>query len=234
MPLQPAPALNITIDAYQIAVDGRIAITSTLTGAAVSNILIAKGLSGDLSAQYYTNAIDTETKGLDVVATWRHDFDRWGDLRASVGYNYNETKIKSIIANPPELTALGPSLVLFDRLSQGFLTQAFPKDKIAIGANWAVGPFNVNLRETRFGKYTILQNAAASDRSFGAEWITDLELAWHATKRATLAVGANNLFNVYPDANGIFNATTGAGQYPGTSPIGFTGGSYYGRIQWDF
>ena len=71
-------------------------------------------------------------------------------------------------------------------------------------------------------------------RRFGAEWITDLELAYHVTKQATVALGANNLFNVYPDANGIFNATTGSGQYPGTSPIGFTGGSYYGRIQWDF
>ena len=50
----------------------------------------------------------------------------------------------------------------------------------------------------------------------------------------TLAIGANNLFNNYPDAVGIFNAATGAGQYPGTSPIGFTGGSYYGRIQWEF
>ena len=50
----------------------------------------------------------------------------------------------------------------------------------------------------------------------------------------TFAVGSNNLFNNYPDAVGIVNANLGAGQYPGTSPIGFTGGSYYARVQWDF
>jgi iron complex outermembrane receptor protein len=50
----------------------------------------------------------------------------------------------------------------------------------------------------------------------------------------SLAVGANNIGNVYPDPVGIFNATIGSGQYPGTSPIGFTGGSYYTRAQWEF
>lgn len=232
--LVPNPDLTITVDAYQIDVDHRIAITSTLTGAAVSNILVANGLSGSLSAQYYTNAIDTRTKGVDVVATWRHDFDQYGNVRASLGYNYNDTNIRSIIPNPPQLAALGPSFVLFDRLSQGYLTTAFPKDKVAIGVNWAWHDFNLNLRQTRFGKYTIVQNAVANDRSYGAEWITDVELSYKVVKTVTLAIGANNLFNNYPDANGIFNANTGAGQYPGTSPIGFTGGSYYGRIQWDF
>ena len=232
--LEPTPELTITVDAYRIDIDKRIAITSTLTGTAVSNILVANGLSGSLSAQYYTNAIDTRTKGVDVVATWRHDFDQFGNVRASLGYNYNDTNIRGIIPNPPQLTALGPTFVLFDRSSQGFLTTALPKDKVAIGVNWSWRDFNLNLRQTRFGKYTILQNAIANDRTYGAEWITDVELSYKVMKTITLAVGANNLFNNYPDAVGIFNAATGAGQYPGTSPIGFTGGAYYGRIQWDF
>jgi iron complex outermembrane receptor protein len=230
----PVPELAVTVDAYRIDVDKRIAITSTLTGAAVSNILIAHGLSGDLSAQYYTNAIDTQTDGFDVVATWRHDFGDWGYLRTSAGYNANKTKITGIIPNPPELSSLGANFVLFDRLSQGNLTTAFPKDKIALAATWTWNQLSVNLRETRFGKYTILQNAVASDRSFGAAWIADLEVAYKVRGDITVAVGSNNLFNKYPDANGIFNTATGSGQYPGTSPIGFSGGSYYARLQWDF
>jgi iron complex outermembrane receptor protein len=232
--LTPASNLVVTVDAYQIDVDGRIAITSTLTGTAVSNILISKGLPGSLSAQYYTNAIDTRTKGVDVVATWRHNFDSLGTLRLSAGYNYNKTDITGIIPNPPELTALGSSFVLFDRLSQGYLTKAFPRDKISLSANWAWNDLNVNLRETRYGEYTILQNTTANDRTYGAEWLTDLEVAYHVTKQVSVAVGANNLFNVYPDAVGVFNATIGSGQSPGTSPIGFTGGSYYARVQWEF
>jgi len=232
--LRPAPNFNVTIDGYQIDVDGRIAITSTLTGAAVSSILVANGLSGDLSAQYYTNAIDTRTRGIDVVGTYHVDMEQFGDLRLSAGYNYNKTDITGIIPNPPQLASLGAGLVLFDRLSQGYLTTAFPHDKLALGANWKFGKLDFNVRETRYGKYTIIQNLPANDRSFGGAWIADVEVSYHVTKNASLAIGANNLFNKYPDPNGIFNAATGAGQYPGTSPIGFTGGSYYGRIQWDF
>jgi iron complex outermembrane receptor protein len=232
--LNPVSELVVTVDAYRIDIDKRIAITSTLTGAAVSNILIAHGLSGDLSAQYYTNAIDTETNGVDVVATWRHDLGDWGALRASAGYNYNKTKITGIIANPPELSSLGPSFVLFDRASQSNLTTGLPKDKIALEVNWTWGNWSVNARDTRFGSYSVLQNTPSQDRSFGAKWVADLEVAYKLPHDVTVAVGANNIFNVYPDANGIFNATTGSGQYPGTSPMGFTGGSYYGRIQWNF
>jgi len=232
--LEPMPNLAITVDAYRIDIDKRIAITSTLTGTAVAAILVANGLPGSLSGQYYTNAIDTRTDGVDVVATWRTDLGEWGSLKATAGYNRNDTDITGIIPNPPQLSALGPTFVLFDRLSQGNLTTAIPKDKIALSANWTWNDLSLNVRQTRFGKYTVRQNAIANDRSYGAEWITDVELSYKVRPELTLAVGSNNLFNNYPDANGIFNAATGAGQYPGISPIGFTGGSYYVRAQWDF
>jgi len=232
--LQPISGLDITIDGYQIKVEDRIAITSTLTGTAVSNILISKGLSGDLSAQYYTNAIDTRTRGIDVVAVYRYDLGDWGKLRANAGFNYGKTKITHIIPNPPELTALGAGFVLFARGSQGFLTTSFPKSKVALGLNWDWNKLNVNLRSTRYGKYTVIADLPINDRSFGAKWITDLEVSYKVLDNVTVAAGANNLFNEYPDKNGLYNAATGSGQFPGTSPFGFTGGSWYARVQYNF
>jgi iron complex outermembrane receptor protein len=239
--LEPLPRLSVTLDAYQIDVDGRIAITSTLTGTAVSNILVANGLPGSLSAQYYTNAIDTRTRGVDLVTAYRQELGEYGTLRLTLGYNRNKTKITDIIANPPELAALGTNYVLFDRLSQGYLTTAFPKNKVSLGANWSWNKLNVNLRQTRFGSYRIQQNIPANDRKYGAKWITDLEVGYKVLPTVTVAVGANNLLNVYPTRSGASNASntsyninTGTGHYPGTSPFGFTGGSYYARLQWDF
>ncbi|HET6972070.1 MAG TPA: TonB-dependent receptor, partial [Phenylobacterium sp.] len=232
--LQPAPGLDITVDGYQIEVDHRIAITSTLTGAAVSAILASKGLSPDLSAQYYTNAIDTRSRGVDVVGTYRRDLGDWGQLRVNVGYNHNTTTILHIIPNPPQLTALGSSFVLFGRGSQGFLTTSYPHSKFNLGANWAWQKLNVNLRTTRYGGFTVLADLASQDRHFTAKWVTDLEVSYKVLENVTVAAGANNLFNEYPDKNGIYNPATGSGQFPGTSPFGFTGGSWYARVQYNF
>ncbi len=232
--LQPMPGLDITVDLYQIKVLDRIAITSTLTGAAVSNILISKGLSGDLSAQYYTNAIDTRSRGIDVVLTYRYDMGDWGNIRFNGGYNHNSTKITNIIPNPPELTALGAGFVLFGRASQGFLTTSYPRSKVSLGLNWDWQKLNVNLRTTRYGGYTVLADLATQDRHFGPKFITDLEVSYKVLDNVTVAAGANNLFNEYPDKNGIYNPATGSGHFPGTSPFGFTGGSWYARVQYNF
>lgn len=235
--LTPWSALTVTVDGYQIKVRDRIAITSTLTGSAVSKILVANGLSPDISAQYYTNAIDTRTQGVDVVGTYRLGLRSGGVMRLNLGFNYNKTDITGIKATPSVLSGLGTGFVLFDRLSQGYLTSALPKTKLFVGDVWTLGDFTLSGRVTRYGKFTIQQNDPALDRSYSAKLITDLELAYEATKSLNVAIGANNLFNVYPDDNGVlqtraypFNVNLGSGQYPSTSPFGFTGGSYYARV----
>ena len=236
--LTPMSALTLTVDAYQIKVYNRIALTSTLTGTAVSAILIANGQSPDISAQYYSNAIDTRTRGVDVVGTYRLGLGNLGTMRFNAGFNYNKTDITRIAGNPSQLAALGAGYVLYDRLSQGYLTSAIPKTKLLLADSWTWRAFTLSARANRYGSFTVIQNATSTvngvpvygnDRYFGAKWITDLELSWQATKNFNLAAGANNLFNVYPDANGIYNANLGSGQYPTTTGYGFTGGSYYVR-----
>jgi iron complex outermembrane receptor protein len=239
--LTPLRSLNITIDAYQIKVKDRIVITSTLTGSSVIPILIANGLSPALSAQYYTNAIDTRTRGVDVVATYRHTLFDDIKMQWNFGFNYNKTVITHIIDNPSQLSAL--STELFDRSSRSNLTTNLPKTKAFLNNVTTIGDFSLNSRLVRFGKFDVLQNASstvngvpvyANDRHYSAKWITDLELGWQLTKTVDVAIGANNIFNVYPDAVGAVSATLGQGKYPGTSPIGFTGGFYYARLGIDF
>ena len=232
--LTPLTNLNITVDAYQIKVKDRIAITSTLTGNAVSAILVANGLSPYISAQYYTNAIDTRTRGVDVVATYSHDLGSFAKMLWNVGFNYNKTVITHIADNPAELASLGADYVLFDRVSQSNLTKNLPKTKLFLGNVLTVGDFSLNTRLVRYAKLASLQNDPARDTFYGAKWITDAELSWQATDNLNIAAGANNLFNVYPDENGIYSTSYGAGMYPTTAPYGFTGGSYYARVTLSF
>ena len=234
--IEPLTSLNITIDGYRIDVRDRIAITGLLTGPAVSAILVANGLTPNLSAQYYTNALDTRTKGVDVVATYRANLHDLGQLRLSAGFNYNETDVTDIIPNPPELSSLGAGYILFDRIALGNITDLAPKTKNFFGANWSWDRFMLTGRLTRYGSYTIPQAAAAADQRFGAKWIADLEAGYQITDNLNLAIGANNLFNTYPDAAGVLNPSLGHQQYGGNpaSPFGFTGGYYYGRITVSF
>ena len=240
--LTPLQGFNLTIDAYQINVDDRITITSTLTGTVISNILIANGIpaaqANTLTAQYYTNAIDTRTRGIDVVASYRHRlFDAVG-MQWNLGFNYNETKITNIIPNPSQLSAI--NFELFDRSRRSNMTDNLPKSKLSISnlATW--GDLTLSSRLTRFGGFKSLQNGVVvggvttfpNDREYGSKWITDLEVTWQVSPLINVAVGSNNIFNVYPDKNRAsdVSATLGQGLYAGTSPIGFTGGFYYARV----
>ena len=107
-------------------------------------------------------------------------------------------------------------------------------------------------RTTRYGKVvapgaaaplapnqTSLTEFGPDDIFLGAKWITDLEARWKPG-RFEVAVGANNLFDVYPDRSpfGPRPASIG-GFYPVNqefiafsifSPFGFNGRYLYGRV----
>ncbi|MET0288829.1 MAG: TonB-dependent receptor [Pseudoxanthomonas sp.] len=228
----PTRNLALSVDAYQIDLDDRISMTGYITGAAVTDILTTAGVVGVDSAQYFTNAIDTRTKGVDVVATWRMGLGDFGRVNWNLGYNYNKTDITRIADNPAALESLGSSYELFDRASRGYLSRT-PRTKLLLGGNWALGDFSLNVRVNRFGAFDVLENVAANDEHVDAKWITDLEASYALTERLTWTVGGNNIFNQYPKNIGVV-ASTGSGYYVTSVPYGFTGGSYYTKLTYTF
>lgn len=228
--MTPIDRMSITVDAYRIDLDDRIMLTGQLSGTGVSEILEANGFSGDQYVRYFANAIDTRTTGVDVVATWAMPTDRFGAWNWSLGYNWNETEIRAIASTPDELAELG--LTLFDRQMQAYVTDGTPNNKLIMGLNWSLGRFGVNLRQTRYGSYTNPGTTAASDEHYGGKWITDLDLSSRINDKVTLSVGANNLFDVYPDALLATNSN-GFAPYASNSPFGLYGGYYYARLSID-
>ncbi len=220
------------MDAYQIRIRDRIVQTSLLTGSAVSAILVANGFAPGQSAQYYTNGADTRTNGVDVVGEYTSDFKQYGLVKWSAGYAWDKTEITHLKSTPTVLQNLG--YALFNRQQQGDLTVGTPRDKLVFGGNWLYERFTTDLRLTRYGQYTETGTVASNDRVYGAKWITDLDVAFEASKHVTVAVGANNLFDVYPDKIGIVDAKTGTGAYGSFSPFGITGGFYYARLAYSF
>jgi iron complex outermembrane receptor protein len=244
---EPTQGVLFTVDAYQIDISDRIVKSSALTGAQVSAILTPLGFSGLSSAQYFTNAVDTRTRGVDVVLESRQSLGGFGSVRWSAVYAENHSTIKRIKANPTVLNGFG--YVLFNGQAQRQLTDSTPRDRLALGADWSFGRWQLHALETRFGKYVEPNSVQSKDWHFSPKWITDLDVSYEALANVTLSVGANNLFNVRPDrqptevpvdtvltsAPGYTLAAYGVPTYGGmiygtNSPFGLNGGFYYARI----
>jgi iron complex outermembrane receptor protein len=227
-----AHALRVTVDAYHLQIKDRIVKTDFIGtanngGTAVAGILQANGVNGVDSAQFFVNGIDTRTEGVDAVAEYTlhsHDF---GTFRPSVAYSFAQSKITRVAANPGQLSAL--NVVLFGRQGQIDLVKGAPRDKLVLTGNWNVWHFHTTARLTRYGTYTEASTTAGSDAKFGAKGITDLDVAYDLTENTSVALGAYNLFDVYPDKHGQI-AIDGSGAYGTFAPFGFSGGFYYARL----
>ncbi|CAN5840394.1 TonB-dependent receptor [soil metagenome] len=238
--LDVVPGLIITADYYAINIDDRIVLSGNFTQPAVRQMFEDRGLRGVGGGRFFTNAIDTETRGFDVVANYGLLLGDAGLLRLMGSYNQTKTEVTRIAQTPPQLSAFQSTL--FDRVEQGRIEHGQPKNTISLTANYTLGPVGVNLHNHRFGEVTA-HNADITgnlDQTFSAKWITDLDLSYQVIQRLRVSAGANNLLDVYPDEwkdfnMGVSGALTTAGiyRYPGgVSPFGFNGRTVYVRLSY--
>ncbi len=232
--------LSITADYYAIDIDDRIALSGNFTQQGVRDYFTSRGFTGVGGGRFFTNAIDTETRGFDVVASYGFLLGSSGQLRLTGGYNQNETEVTRISSTPPALAQFQSTL--FDRTQVGLLEHGQPKNNINLTANLTMGAFGLNLHNQRFGEVWQfnLDPSGALDQEFSAKWVTDLDVSYKLMNRIRVALGANNVFDVYPDEWKDWNAgvagaltTNGIYRYPGlTSPWGMNGRTVYVRLSY--
>jgi len=228
--------LNITADYYNIEIDDRIVVTENLQGAAVVALLQGAGFNNITSARFFVNGIDTRTEGVEVVGTYRLPDFGAGDFSLTGGFSWNSTRITDR-ADLPTL----PGLTLFGRQESLRMTDGQPSTKVNLGIDWDLGIFSATTRANRYGKVLIPGADAPRDQVLGSEWVVDLELRAKVRDGVELAIGANNLFDNYPDRvlaglvdgqnfglNGFFLP------FSSFSPFGFNGRFLYGRVSVDF
>lgn len=235
----PVSKLNLSVDAFQINIKDRIALGGILRGADVRHILESQGVLGSDGGQYFTNAVDTKTKGVDVVLDYKQSLDLgtkdFGDINWVAAYNYGKTEITGVKQNPAVLSSLGGGYELINRQARNVLTDAIAASKLILTGEWKVSDFSLLLRLTRYDKYRFVYDPGNPSRDgyFGAKWITDIEGAYQLSDSVSVALGAKNLFDIYPDEHG-FQSSSGFGRYGLYSPFGFNGGYYYGRLNYKF
>jgi len=231
----PLDALNLSLDVYQIKVNNRITLSSNLatTSPTVRAYLAANGITSTnySGIAYFTNAVDTRTRGADLVASYLSDFGTSGTLQSTLSYNYNKNKVTDIKANPAILDQLGVNLKRIDRRDQyGLLADTTPRSKLILNEVYGVGHWGFNGTLTRYGSFVSYNSTTASlDQTFGAKWILDLAVNYNLD-RWTFTLGGDNVLNTYPDKVIHANDNNGTLPYSVFSPFGFNGAYVYGKV----
>ena len=215
-----------TLDYFNIKVDQRIALTSRIPiSAADRAAMLARGINpGDVqSVRFFGNFFDSKTEGFDAVfaKTWR--FDSGFNLGLTASLNYTS----SAVTNIRDARAV-------DRERRIEIGAFNPKWRGNVSANLEKGPFSALVRGSYYGKWTdavanAVPTANSFDQTFSSKILVDLELGYDINDTFRLAVGADNVFDVYPDKDRRIGQNNNGIVYPQFSPFGFSGGFWYVR-----
>lgn len=227
--LRPLPEASVTLDVYRIDIADRITPSENLTGADVVSALTAAGITGVNSATFFTNVLDTRTKGVELAGKYRFTFEL-GTLDLSAGFARTETEV----TDARDVGRFNTSRIM-GRTAIGVIEDNVPKTKFTWGLRYAFNGFEANFNQRRYGEYTTRGTTDSADQTFSAQWISDLDLSYRFAQGLRVAVGAQNLFDSHPDKL----ASTGSGpygiaKYSTVSPEGHQGAFYYTSVSYDF
>ncbi len=196
----PDANLSLTVDGYFVAIDDRIVYTGQFsgpgTGSELDNLLAQANAT---AASFFANAIDTESKGLDMVLTHNAFFNDNLSLKSDLAATLSKTKKVGDINASDVLERAGLVDTYFPEDSRVYLEEAVPRTKVNLTNSLTAGDFNVFLRNVYFGEVTEASTILANQQVFSSKVVTDLSVGYQASDALTLTVGANNLFDIYPD-----------------------------------
>ena len=239
---EPMHGLTFTIDYYNIKVRDKIFVTQPFT-VTVADLLASPALNTIFGGQaggnvsFFTNGLSTLTRGVDVVASYNTKA-MGGKLNFSLAYNHNANKVLS--ANPNVIS--GAQIANIVNLA--------PHDVAHFTMGYSQGSFSLTARENYYGSWVNASDygntagtAGANGgplQHFGGKGTTDLDLTYSLSKELAITVGANNLFNTFPDklnnnSSRIYPVVGGTsdGQVYARNggPFGFNGGLWYVRVK---
>ncbi|PWN62059.1 TonB-dependent receptor plug domain-containing protein [Chryseobacterium oncorhynchi] len=240
----PSVNLTFTADGYFTRINNRVLLTDQFLKAGVPDA--AKQIYEKLNinaAQFFTNAIDTETKGVDVVISHNARFSGI-KLDNNFAINLNQTKQVGNIHSSGLLQSPELEKVYFSEKSRVYLEEAVPRVKASLSHTLTWKGASFYLRNTYFGKVTGADVLDANGdgiiefnehQKIGDKIITDLSVAYQFTKNIGLTLGVNNLFDIYPTKNLPASSNNDQFVYSrSTSQFGQNGRYVFSRLNFNF
>ncbi|WP_184549441.1 TonB-dependent receptor [Mucilaginibacter sp. FT3.2] len=228
--------LKITVDGYYIRINDRVIYTGQFTGSAtgtaqdveIYNILHNANAT---SARFFANAIDTRTRGIDAVITYSKQLGQ-GAFRADLSGTYAKTDLVGKIHASPLLA--GKESTYFDAASTIYLESAVPQSKINLSLNYNLGKWNFFWRDVYFGKVTEATNVVTAQDVYKGKTVSDVSVGYELYKALRLTIGANNVFDIYPDPTSVANQSSGRFLYSRTAQqFGFNGRFLFARVSFN-
>ncbi|MBB6273952.1 iron complex outermembrane receptor protein [Pedobacter cryoconitis] len=229
---QPFTNFNISVDGYLTDIKNRIVLTGSFGydafGDPVEQIQSIINPFGVSSARFFSNAIDTRTMGVDVVADYqiKSGAHTYG---ASLGFNLNRNKITGDLHIPALLK--GQEDIFFSPNDRTLITEGTPGIKTNLALNYGYKNFAVLLRNVYFGKVARNSFPYGEEQIHNGKVVTDLSLSY-TVKPVTFTLGANNLFDIFPDKQIYENSYFGVFKYASVQ-MGTLGSYYFLRATLD-
>ncbi|WP_162095536.1 TonB-dependent receptor plug domain-containing protein [Pseudomonas chlororaphis] len=235
--LEPLDNLTVTADLYHIDIRDRVSLSSNLVlNNTAIDYLKANGV-GNInytSARYFTNATDTSTDGVDLVANYRYQLDNGIRWNSTLGYNYNHTKVTDVKANPAILDQLGVNLVRVDRRERiGLLGDTTPQHKLSLANDFNYGNWALHSNLVRYGEFTSYQADKVNDQTFSAAWLLDLAVDYKL-QNWLFTLGGDNVTDKYPEKVNAYASSGGNLAYSTFSPYGYSGAFYYAKVAYNW
>ena len=216
---------TLTLDYYLVQVDDRIYQTGDITG-----------LMGN-TVSFYTNSMDLEHQGIDLVWTSEIDWSSNTSTSVSFAFGYNKVEItgQNIVDTPT-----GPVTPVSDANVED-IENNFPNERFVLTTNTRFSEkLNMMIRAIYYGDHFDERGTigAAVEPSAKIDSIIyfDVELAYDINDNFRLAVGAVNVFDEFVDTIGAPNSnrlSVGL-PYPRRTPANYEGGSWYARVNYNF
>ncbi len=218
-------AFSATVDGYYVSIKDRIVLTGAFEDSDPDIGADLKALNVG-AAQFFTNAIDTKTKGVDVILSWSGYLGN-ARLRTTFAANFNDMELGDIHTSPK---LKGKEDIYFGSREQKFLLASAPDSKMNLTIDYRLRKFNAIVRFVRFGK-VVLEDWLGTDDVYNPKIVTDLTLGYDLSPNLSLRIGAANLFNVYPDQQDTETETGGLWD---AVQMGTNGTFYFARLGFRF
>ncbi|WP_343228649.1 TonB-dependent receptor [Sphingomonas colocasiae] len=239
LPLEPEKSVNyslgfvlragrfeLTVDGYHIRIRDQLALSENIQASFSPQVATILAPFGVQAARFFINGITSRTQGVDIVARYRQPLGS-SALDLSLAANFNDIDVTRV---PTSTATLNPSPTLFARNRILTIEQGTPRTKIVGSADWTLGDLGITARAAYYGDVLQPGTVAASDIHTGKATLVDLEARYTLADRITFAIGADNLFDVYPDKVPTALNSTGVTAFPYYSPFGFNGRYLYARV----